>query len=159
MKEKLPRVLLTNICTCGVLCAVAQLLAIFRGELPAFSLARYGLNFVVAYPLACLAGLLIPAEKFGAWVCKRLGLKLGPLYAVGMVFSINLIFTLFFSSVMTWFNAVFLAKQGMYVLLPGIVRNYIPMWLVSSFVSGVIGKPIGRLAERKQNRSASSHMA
>ena len=100
---------LKNICTCGVLCAVAQLLAITRGELPVFSFSRYVLNFAVAYPLACLAGLLIPSEKFGAWGCRILGLKPGPVYAVVMVCLINLIFTLVFSTIMTWFNAVFLA--------------------------------------------------
>ena len=82
-----------------------------------------------------------------------LGLKPGPVYAVVMVCSINLIFTLVFSTIMTWFNAVFLAKQGLHVLIPGIVRNYLPMWLVSSFVSGVISRPLGRLVERKQNRA------
>ncbi len=153
MKEKLPRVLLMNVCTCGVLCAVAQGLAIFRGEIPAFSFSRYLLNFCVAYPLACLAGLLIPSEKFGARVCKALGLKSGLLYAVVMVCSINLIFTLVFSTIMTWFNAVFLAHQGLHVLIPGIARNYLPMWMVSSLVSGVISRPVGRLVERKQNRA------
>ena len=157
MKKRLISILLMNLCICAVMCAAGQLLGIIRGEIPRFSLPRYGLNLVVVYPLSCLASLLIPSEKFGAWVCRILGLKPGPLYGVVMGCSISLIFTLVFSTIMTWFNAVLLAKRGLHVLIPGILRDYLPMWLVSSLVSGLIRQPIERLAAQKQPSADGAH--
>ena len=145
-KQKMISLFAMNVITCGALCAVAQLLAIFRGEIPAFSAARYAVNFCVAYPVACIAGWFIPSERFGLWLCRTLRVKPGFLFGVVMTFGINLIFTLIFSTIMTWFNAVLMGGQSMAVLIPGVLGSFVPMWLVSSFVSGTLARPFGNWA-------------
>ena len=129
-----------NVITCGALCAVAQLLAIFRGEIPAFSAARYAVNFCVAYPVACIAGWFIPSERFGLWLGRTLRVKPGFLFGVVMTCGINLIFTLIFSTIMTWFNAVLMGGQSMAVLIPGVLGNENSA-LDESIYSGLLEHP------------------
>lgn len=145
-KTKLVNTLLLNIFTAATLCLTAQLLTIAQGNLEHFVPAMFGLNFCVAYPVACIVGLFVPAVEFAQAVCIKLGVKPGPVYFVVLTLAINLIYTLILSTVMTWFNLVFLNGQGFSAFFFGLISSFIPMWLASSLVSGLITDPIMKLA-------------
>lgn len=145
-KTKLVNVLFLNIFSCSTLCLTAQLLAIIQGNLDHFIPAMFGLNFCIAYPIACVVGLFIPAANFAQIICAKLKIKPGPVYGVVFTLSVNIIYTLILSTVMTWFNVMHLNGQSFTAAFSGWSRSFIPMWLLSSLVSGIVSSPIGRIA-------------
>ena len=110
LKTKLVNVLLLNIFTCSTLCITAQLLTILQGNLDHFIPAMFGVNFCIAYPIACIVGLFVPAANFAQAVCAKLKVDRGPLYGIVFTLSINVIYTLVLSTVMTWFNVMYLGS-------------------------------------------------
>ena len=145
-KSKLIFTLIFNCFNALGLCVAAQLLAIRHGMAPGFSLARLGINFLVAYPVAVLVGLFFPSERFGLAVCKTLHLPEGPAFGVGMNVAINFVFTLVLSSVMTLFNVVILGHQGAGAFFGSFLGDFLPMWLCSCVVSALAQKPAATLA-------------
>lgn len=146
LKTKLVNVLLLNIFTCSTLCITAQLLTILQGNLDHFIPAMFGMNFGIAYPIACIVGLFVPAVNFAQAVCVKLTIDRGPLYGIVFTLSINVIYTLVLSTVMTWFNVMYLNGQSFAVAAAGWLWNFVPMWLLSSLISWVVSGPIGRIA-------------
>lgn len=147
-KTKLVNVLLLNIFSCSTLCITAQLLTILQGNLDHFIPAMFGLNFCIAYPIACIVGLFVPAANFAQMVCAKLKIDHDSLHGIVFTLSINIIYTLFLSTVMTWFNVVYLNGQSFIVAAAGWLWNLVPMWLLSSLVSGIVSGPIGRIASK-----------
>lgn len=145
-KTKLVNALLLNIFTCSTLCITAQLLTILQGNLDHFIPAMFGLNFCIAYPIACIVGLFVPAVGFAQAVCVKLKIDRGPPYGIVFTLSINIIYTLVLSTVMTWFNVMHLNGQSFAVAAVGWLGSFVPMWLLSSLVSGVVSGPIGKIA-------------
>ena len=146
-KTKLINTLVRCVFTCIALCLTAQLLIIARGFLDRILWDRFLINFCVAYPVACILGMTIPAVSFGMWVCGKLSLKPGILYGIVMALAINLIYTAILSTVMTFLNTVILNGESISVVLPGVVQNFVPMWLASTLVSMIVEKPVGKLTE------------
>ena len=146
-KTKLINILVRCVFTCTTLCLTAQLLIIARGFLDRILWNRFFINFCVAYPVACMLGMTIPAAVFGMWICKKLSLKPGILCGIVMALAINLIYTAILSTVMTFLNTVILNGESVSAVLPGIVQNFIPMWIASTLVSMVVAKPIDKLTE------------
>lgn len=147
-KTKLVNALILNIFTCSTLCITAQLLTILQGNLDHFISAMFGLNFCIAYPIACIVGLFVPAVGFAHAVCVKLKIDHGPLYGIVFTLSINIIYTLVLSTVMTWFNVMHLNGQSFAVAAVGWLGSFVPMWLLSSLVSGIVSGPIGKIASK-----------
>ena len=145
--NKLITTLIRCVFTCTTLCLTAQLLLIARGFLDRILWNRFLVNFCVAYPVACTLGMTIPVAAFGMWVCRKLSLKQGVLYGIVMSLTINLIYTAILSTVMTFLNTVILNRESISAVLPGIIQNFIPMWIASTFVSMIVAKPVDKLTE------------
>lgn len=79
--------------------------------------------------------------------CRKISLKPGILYGIVMALAINLIYTAILSTVMTFLNTVILNGESVSAVLPGIVQNFIPMWIASTLVSMIVAKPVDKLTE------------
>ena len=145
MKVKVINVLIRSVFACIALCLTAQILIITRGFLNRILWDRFLINFIVAYPAACILGMTVPAADFGKWTCKKLSVRPGISYKIVMSLVSNLIFTVILSTIMTFLNMVILNGQNLSAVIPGIRQNFIPMWLASSLIALLIDKPVGKL--------------
>lgn len=145
-KTKLVNVLIMNIFTCISLCLTAQLLAIAHGNADGFSWPSFLLNLCVAYIVSGVVGMTVPTAEFGQWVCRKLYVKPGPAMGVVMAASVGLVFTAILSTVMTYLNAVILGGLGLVPFFFGLLRDFIPMWLISAIVGWITANPVMKLS-------------
>ena len=136
------QIFIRNIFTCVTLCVVAQFLTIAHGLIDRFLWGRFFINFCVAYPVACLLGLTVPAPSFGVWVCRILHISAPALRKIVFTLSVNLIYTIILSSVMTFLNVILLNGQNASAFFSGITGNFLPMWLSGSLASLLIVEPL-----------------
>lgn len=147
-KPTLSDVLIRCIFVCITMCLMAQLLVILQGKIDRFSFPRFLMNFGVAYPIAGVASLLIPAPTFANFVCSSLHVKPGLFYGVLFTLSLNLVYTLILSSAMTFFNVICLEGRGPTEYFYSLAGSFVPMWLVSALVSVWITEPLMRWLHR-----------
>ena len=144
-RTKIINVLIRSVFACIALCLTAQLLIIVRGVMDRILWDRFLINYCVAYPAACILGMTVPAADFGKWVCKKLNVYPGIGYRIVMSLASNLIFTAILSTIMTFLNTVILNGQNLSAVIPGIIQNFIPMWLASGLVAMLIDTPVRKL--------------
>lgn len=155
MQKKLVSILFLNVFVTAGLCATAQGILLARGALPAFDLARFFLNFCVAYPAACLIGWFLPLDKPGLAVNTALKFRPGTLpFAIVVNLCINLVATVLMSAVMTVLNVVILAGQGLAAFLAGYAGNFLPMYTASCIISWLAEPLVRHILERKLPNAA-----
>lgn len=141
--------LLLNLAIAVVLCWFAQQLSVWKGEAPAFSMARFWLNLPIAYASAVLIGLTIPCAKWGVAFAMKCGAKPDTL-KFGLLLNtvVNTIYTVLLSVIMTFVNVYLLAHAPLIAVLFGILGSFVPLWLVCFAVSFVCEPLCRKLAAK-----------
>jgi len=129
------------------LCIVAQLLTIAQGQLKAFSWQMFGINFVVAYIIACIIGMTIPCVKWGVNFAMKSKAQPGTFKFGALVnIPINTTYSVLLCFIMSVFNVCILGKGPFIGALIGFLMDIIPIWIACYIVSMIFVQPAEKLA-------------
>ena len=142
-KCKVIYTLIMNIPVALAICITAQLLSTHK-----IDMKLLGINFVLAYGISFLVGMLIPLVKWGVGFAMKCGaqpdtLKFGLLINV----IVNLGYVLVNAMILTWFNACFLGGQPFVpVFFIAFATTFIPVYIVGYIVSFLWNRPAEKIA-------------
>lgn len=140
-------ILLLNIPIAGILCWFAQMLSVWKGEIPAFSMSQFWLNIPIAYIAATVIGLSLPCAKWGAAFALKCGAKPDTLkFGLLLNVVVNTIYTLLLAIIMTFVNVYLLAGAPLIAVVFGVIGNLIPLWLICFVISFVCAPICQKLA-------------
>ena len=137
-------VLLVNLPVAIAIAITAQLLAVGKIIFPLLAI-----NFPIAYGIAFLIGMFLPAPKWGvafAMKCKAQPdtLKFGLLVNV----VVNMVYVVILVTLLTFFNVVILNHGPIIGFVMGVLTSFIPIYLVGFVVSFLFRMPAENLAKK-----------
>lgn len=118
------------------------------------TLKAFILNYILGFALAMLVLLVLPTDKIANFFITRF--KLDPTklpFTIWMNASINIAFAFIVGFGSTFLNVFILAKQSMHTVFMGMLKTFLPMFLVSYIISSVCLKQYNKIMAKRASQN------
>ena len=116
------------------------------------TLKAFLLNYLLCFALALLVLILLPTDKIALFAIERLKLHPEKLpFSIFMNSTVNIAFALFVGFGSTFLNVFILAKQSMHVVLTGMLKTFLPMFLASYIISSICLKQYNKFLTKRSS--------